>query len=134
MTASEFDLSSMMHSLRLAEIRVKAAVFTAFETADIWITISSQLRPSSSIRATAPNWPWARFMRFEIAAICSWSDKTCVAFLVAISSYSDQFQQRRLTLLLHARHNQTKLLSYKLRKLPVNTSSLLLNMRATSTL
>jgi len=38
-TASELFLPSTMHSLRLAEIKVKAAVLTAFETADICVTI-----------------------------------------------------------------------------------------------
>ena len=49
---------------------------TAFETADICITISSQFLPSSSMRATAPSWPWARLMRFAIAITCSSSDRT----------------------------------------------------------
>ncbi len=50
---------SAQHSLRLAEIKMKAAVFTALATAASWVTMSSQLRPSSSIRTMAPICPRA---------------------------------------------------------------------------
>jgi len=115
-------LPSTMHSLRLAEINVKAAVFTALETADICVTISSQLRPSSSIRATEPSWPCARLILFAIASICSSSERTCAIFLVAmISTYSDLLQIRQPAPLRCAAHILTKWFSCIHCRLLVNT-------------
>jgi len=61
----EFDLFSTKHSLRLVEMSVNAAVLTAFDTADICVTTSSQLRPSSSMRATAHQLALRSFNAFD---------------------------------------------------------------------
>src|ERR1035437_3326318 len=96
--SSVSDSGSAMHSFRLAEMRVNAAVFTALATAAIWVTMSSHERPSSSIRTMAPIWPWARLIRLVIAATCSSSRRICGVFFVAILSPS---MRRRL---IHVRY------------------------------
>ena len=60
----------MKNSFKLDEIMVNAAVLIALLTAAIWVTIVSQSRPSSNMRTTPPSWPFARFRRLRMSAIC----------------------------------------------------------------